>query len=359
MKPILIDAHQDLAWNMLTFGRDYSLSAHQTRQIEQNSLAVEKNDETLLGWPEYQAGRVALVFSTLFAAPIRASEGDWDTEVYRDAEQAHRLYKKQVDAYARLFDQHPDKFTPVRNTRQLFSVIEAWQNPQVSAPTGLLTLMEGADGICSVDELDEWWEAGVRVLGLAWKATRYCGGTGEPGPLTREGRSLLAGMAERGFILDISHMAWESALEALDRYEGVVLASHANPLGMLRNSSSNRFLTDEILDRLFERDGVVGIVPYNRFLEREWRRGDSLPLARVADHIDYICQRAGDARHVGIGSDFDGGFGLGQVPDGLDTIADLQKLVPLLAARGYTEGDIVAIMGRNWQSILEKGLPND
>jgi membrane dipeptidase len=357
MKPILIDAHQDLAWNMLTFGRDYSLSAQETRQREEGSLTVQKNDDTLLGWSEFQAGRVAIVFATLFAAPARASEGDWDSQVYQNAEQAHQFYKNQVNAYARLFDLHPDKFTPLRSTRDLSAVMDAWQRAESPAPTGLLTLMEGADGIRSIDELDEWWELGVRIIGPAWKSTRYCGGTGEPGPLTAEGRSLLAGMAERGFGLDISHMAWESALEALDRYEGALIASHANPLKMVGNSTSNRFLSDEIIDKLIERGGVVGIVPFNRFLDHGWKRGDARsPLDRIAAHMDYICQRAGDALHVGIGSDFDGGFGLQQVPDELDTVADLQKLVPLLAARGYTEADIHAIFGANWKNYLQKSL---
>lgn len=360
MNPILIDAHQDLAWNMLSFERDYTLSVKQTRLREKNSPTVQRNDDTLLGWPEFQAGRVAVAFATLFAAPIRASEGDWDTQVYRDGVQAHRLYRAQADAYARLFDQHPDKFRPLRTTRDLAAILLAWQTLETPAPTGLLTIMEGADGIRSIDELDEWWDLGVRIIGLAWKATRYAGGTGEPGPLTREGRLLVAGMAERGFSLDLSHMAWEACLEALDCYEGPVLASHANPLKMVKQSASNRFLTDEIIDRLVERDGVIGIVPFNRFLDASWRRSDprsACPLEMIVAHIDYICQRAGDARHVGFGTDFDGGFGLQQVPDGIDSIADLQKLVPLLQERGYTEEDIHAIFGRNWQIFLEKSLP--
>ena len=73
--------------------------------------------------------------------------------------------------------------------------------------------------------------------------------------------------------------------------------------------------------------------------------------------IDHICQMAGDAQHVGIGSDFDGGFGLQSVPAEIDTIADLQKIVPLLAQKGYTEAHIAAIMGQNWLSILKEDLP--
>jgi len=360
MKPTIIDAHQDLAWNMLTFERDYSLSALETRNREKGSLVVQKNDDSLLGWPEYQLGRVAVIFATLFATPARLREGDWDILTYANVEQAHSVYKKQVDAYRRLFDRHSDKFTPVRSIRELSAVMEAWATPDQPARTGLVMLMEGAEGIRSIDELDDWWECGVRMIGPAWKSTRFCGGTNEPGPLTAEGRSLLAGMAERGFSLDISHMAWEAALQALDFYEGPILASHANPLRMVKNGSSNRFLTDEIIDKLLERNGVIGIVPFNRFLDQTWKPSDSrsaCSLDRVIALIDYICQRAGDALHVGFGTDFDGGFGLQQVPHELDTIADLQKLDLLLAERGYSTENIQAIFGLNWKNFLQKSLP--
>ena len=359
MKPLIIDAHQDLAWNIKTFGRDYSQSAHETRQRENGNFAAKNNGDSLLGWPEFQKGRVAIVFATLFAAPIRAKESDWDP-VYADAGQAHRLYKEQLDIYDRLFEQHPDKFCRLRSTRELVSVIEKWTQTDQPSPTGLVMLMEGAEGIREIDELDDWWERGVRIIGPAWLSNRYCGGTREPGPLTREGRSLLAGMAERGFILDISHMAWESAPEALDTYEGPIIASHANPIKMVKNGTANRFLTDEVIDRLIERNGVIGIVPFNRFLNQQWKNSDprgECSLEMVADHIDYICQRAGSARHVGFGTDFDGGFGLQQVPPEIDTIADLQKMVPLLSARGYTDNDIRFIFGENWQTQLQKSLP--
>jgi hypothetical protein len=59
MKPLLVDAHQDLAWNMFTFGRDYTRAAAETRSLEQGGFAPSVNGDTLLGWPEYQQGRVA------------------------------------------------------------------------------------------------------------------------------------------------------------------------------------------------------------------------------------------------------------------------------------------------------------
>jgi membrane dipeptidase len=221
-------------------------------------------------------------------------------------------------------------------------------------------LMEGADGIRTIGELEEWWERGVRIIGPAWMSTRYCGGTREPGPLTKDGRALLEAMAPIGFSLDLSHMAWESALEALDLFDGPIIASHANALKQVENGTSNRFLTDEIIEGIIQRNGVIGIVPFNRFLIQGWKNSDprsDCPLDMVAAQIDYICQKAGSTRHVGFGTDFDGGFGLQHIPPELDTIADLHLVAPLLEARGYSQNDITAIFGGNWIETLRRTLP--
>jgi membrane dipeptidase len=360
----IVDAHEDLAWNMLTFGRDYTRAATETRRLEAGGNAVAANGDTLLGWPDYQRGGVALVFCTLFAAPLRAKQGEWDTQVYADAGQAHRLYGAQLDVYQRLADEHPGEFRLVLDKSALESHLALWEQPLAEGgtrPVGLVPLMEGADGVCSLDELEAWWARGVRLIGPAWRATRYCGGTHEPGPLSDDGRALLAAMADFGFSLDLSHMAWEAAREALDRFKGPVVATHANALRQVKSSESNRHLTDEIIDGLIARDGVIGVVPYNRFLRQGWKRSDpreDVPLELVADHVDYICQRAGDARHAGLGTDFDGGFGLQHVPPGIDTIADLHKLAPVLEGRGYGQDDVAAIFGGNWINHLRKSFPD-
>jgi membrane dipeptidase len=210
------------------------------------------------------------------------------------------------------------------------------------------------------DELGEWWERGLRIIGPAWAGTRFCGGTHEPGPLTRDGYALLDAMAEIGFTLDLSHMDREAALQALDHYPGPVIASHANPLAMLKGSDSNRHLGDDVIDAIFERDGVIGVVPYNSFLKAGWSEKDgrdAVSMQLILDHVDYYCQRAGDAHHVGIGSDFDGGFGLQRVPAGIDSIAELQKLAPILAWKGYNSSEIAAVLGGNWLEYLRRALP--
>lgn len=359
---LIIDAHQDLAWNMLTFGRDYNRSAAETRQLERDSPAPTLNDDTMLGWPDYQAGRVAVVFATLFCAPERRRLGEWDTQVYRTPTQARQLYSAQLDAYHRLVDTRPDHFRLVADKSALEGVIAHWEDEQQEEhPVGLVILMEGAEGVQEPAELETWWQRGVRLVGPAWAGTRFCGGTREPGPLTQEGFALLAGMADYGFTLDLSHMDEQAALQALDIYPAAIVVSHANALALLKGSESNRHLSDRVLNGLIERDGIVGLVPYNRFLVAGWAPEDgreAVPIDRLVAQIDYICQLAGNARHAGIGTDFDGGFGLQSAPTGIDTIADLQKLTSLLAEKGYTQYDIAAILGGNWLSLLQRTLPH-
>ncbi len=358
---IIVDAHQDMAWNILTFGRDYTLSAAETRQHERCTDIPAQNGDTLLGWPDYQKGRVAIIFATLFAAPLRAKLGTWDTQSYADADQATARYRAQLDAYYVLEDQHPDKFRLVKNQEDLNEILSHWEQDDLEThPVGLVPLMECAEAVRHPSELEDWWERGVRIIGPAWAGTRYCGGTREPGPLTKEGFALLDGMAGLGFTLDLSHMDEKAVLQSLDEYPGRIIASHANAKALLKGTLSNRYLSDRVIQGIIDRDGTIGIVPYNPFLVNGWKPGDGrwrVGLQHVVAHIDHISQIAGDARHVGIGSDFDGGFGLQKTPAEIDTIADLAKLIPYLAEKGYTEEDIAAVMGRNWIDFLSQNLP--
>ena len=359
---LIIDAHQDLAYNILTYNRDYTRPVSETRQAEENSDIPLHNGNTMLGWREYQQGGVAIVFSTLFAAPQRRKLGDWEDQIYRDTQEAHQLYSSQVDVYHRLADEHPTKFRLIQNVASLEEHMKTWQDGADSHPVGLVILMEGAEGVRDPSELEMWWEKGVRIIGPAWAGTRFCGGTMEPGPLTDEGRALLGGMAEIGFTLDLSHMDELAARQALDVYPGAIIASHANCAALLPEFPANRLLKDDIIKGIIERNGTIGLVPMLPFLKDGWRKGDSRkgltldPL--LTAQIDHICQLAGDSNHVAIGTDFDGGFGLESAPEDLDSIADLKKLDHLLKARGYSNHDVEAIFGLNWLNYLKENLPS-
>jgi membrane dipeptidase len=250
----------------------------------------------------------------------------------------------------------------VGSARDLEEVLSHWQQESADGhPVGLVPLMEGADGIRNPTELQEWFELGLRIIGLCWVGTRYSGGWREPGPLSEEGRTLLDAMADYNYFLDLSHMDEPAMLEAMDRYQGPVLASHGNCLALLPDYPTNRQFSDRVLEGLIERDGVVGLIPFNGYLKLGWAHGDrreDTPLELFINHIDHVCQLAGDSLHAGIGSDFDGGFGVQSVPPGIDSVADLQKIGPLLRERGYTESDVANILGGNWIKRLRSHLPS-
>jgi membrane dipeptidase len=367
---LIVDAHQDLAWSMLTFGRDYTLSAAQIRLRERATAISALTDDAMLGWPDYQRGGVAVVFASLFATPERFRTGEWDKISYTDLAQASRLYRAQLDLYERLADDHNEKFRLIHSRQDLEDLLQIWETPprldpqtgevREGNPVGLVVLMEGADPLRDPGELEEWWQWGVRLISPAWASTRYCGGTGEPGPLTSAGYALLERMSELGFGLDLSHMDESAVLQALDFYPGHLMATHGNAQTLLKGDDSNRHLSDHVIRGILERDGVIGVLLYNPFLKAGWARGDrreEVTTGRVIAQMDYICQLAGDASHVGFGTDFDGGVGLQTAPLGIDTIADLSTLAPLLIERGYSQEDCAAIFGRNWISMLRKVLP--
>jgi membrane dipeptidase len=353
---IILDAHQDIAYNALTFNRDYRKSALITRRLEE--LEGKGYPKPTLGLPEAIAGRVAVVFSTLFNSPAGVSASGWPEAVYANQQEAHTLAMRQIDFYERLADES-QRVRIIRTQADLDAVLATWEHdrPISGRQQGFVILMEGADPVREPQEFELWYERGVRVVGLSWAATsRYAAGNGKDGTLTKDGYALLDVMAGFGAILDLSHLNENATHAALDHYTGTIIASHSNPR---KFCDSDRHLSDTLIQKLAERDGVMGIVLYNRFLSPRWTKGDakaSLTLDVVADAIDHVCQVTGSAAHVGIGSDYDGGFGSESIPYELDTVADTGLIGRKLASRGYSEADIAGVMSGNMLRKLREGL---
>jgi membrane dipeptidase len=358
----IIDAHEDIACSALTFNRDLCISAHDTRKKESGTqIPIWGHGETTLGWPDYQRSKVGLVFATLFTAPAKFSDGEWDVMSFKDSTEAEALMRKQIDYYQRLSDDHPDKFQLVRNQSDLKRVLDPWEKDLPGEhPVGLVLLMEGADGLSSPVLLEEFYERGLRMVGPAWGGTRYFGGSREDLEFSKESRQLLDMINSLDMPLDISHMRESGALAAMDHFDGSVFASHANALSKLKGSDSPRHLTDTTIHRVFEHGGVIGVVLFNLFLSTEWNFGsprELVTLKTVAEQIDYYCQLSGSSKQVAIGTDFDGGFGFPNIPLEMDTIGDLQKLGDVLREMGYTAEDVENIFHRNWKYHLERNLP--
>ena len=351
----IVDAHEDIAWGALSLGRDVLRSAWETRRLEEEARVTRRNGRCMLGLPEWLEGGVAVVFGSLFAAPARRAVGSWDRETYADAEEAHRRADAQLKYYRRLAERS-EQVEVIGDRAGLEDVLGSWEGD--SPRVGIIPAMEGADPIRRPAEVEDWFRRGVRLVGLSWAAgSRYAGGNSAPAPLTAAGRALLDGMATVGMILDVSHLAEEAFWEAIERYEGPVVATHANPRALVPGP---RQLSERMIRVLAERDGVVGVVLFNRFLKQGWARSDSkemVTLEDVAAAIDHVCQVVGDAVHVGLGSDLDGGFGAEAAPAGVETVADLAKIAGILAEHGYADQDVAAVMSENWLRVLRASLP--
>jgi membrane dipeptidase len=158
-------------------------------------------------------------------------------------------------------------------------------------------------------------------------------------------------MQRVGMILDVTHLSDQCFDEALEIYTGPVLASHHNCRALVPNQ---RQLTDEQIKKLISRGAVIGAAFDTWMLHPGWVRGETNPkeagvsMEKVVDHIDRVCQLAGNCRHAALGTDLDGGFGREQSPYDLDTIADLQRMPALLKKRGYSDADVEAISHGNW-----------
>jgi membrane dipeptidase len=227
-------------------------------------------------------------------------------------------------------------------------------------PIGYLLSLEGADSILSWRHLERSRADGLIALGpVHYGPGIYGMGTDAEGPLTPKGRELLKEMERLGIILDVTHLCDESFWDALSLYDGPLWASHHNCRAL---ANWNRQLTDEQIKILIERGAVIGMAFDAIMMVHNWAHKRSKPedfglkIEKICDHIDHICQIAGNANHVGIGTDLDGGYGTEQTPMDLNSIADLVTLGPLLAARGYSEADMDRIFQGNFLRFLRENL---
>ncbi len=354
---LVIDAHLDLAWNALQWNRDLLLSVY-TIRAQENRTSGPGRAQGTVALPEMRRGRVALSFATMLARSTGTPVPYLD---YLSPLQAYGVALGQL-AYYRALERegHARIIVDVEGLDLHMAEWRAWEttgnaDPESAPPLGFVISMEGADPILGPDQLQEWWDAGLRVLGIThYGRGRYAGGTGTEEGLTDLGPALLAEMERVGMILDITHCSDQSFWQALERFHGPVLASHNNCRALVPHQ---RQFSDEQIRALIERDGVIGVAFDVWMLQPGWVKGQSnenVTVSDVVDHIDHICQLAGNCRHVGLGTDLDGGFGREQSPCDLDTIADLQRLPALLAERGYGQDDIAAILHGNWLRLLRR-----
>lgn len=366
----IADAHLDLAYNVVR-GRDIT-----QRASEQPVVAENKPETATVGLPDLRRGEVGLVCATIFCQPQTEQHPG-----YTDHAGALRQARRQLEIYQRLWDE--DELRPVLRREDL-PVAALPRNAGVNEPEDdaftklikdsrtdvqekripipMILLMEGADSFTLADESEDasahaWFDAGARMVGLAWGRTRYAGGTGAPGPLTRDGRRLVEQLDAAGFMHDASHLAEESLDDLLSLAQRPICASHSNCRAIVEADPRGRHLDDRHIRALIGRGGVIGVVLYDRFLvPPEVLKKRKATWSDVVRHVDHICQLCGDCLHVGIGSDLDGGFGREHVPEGLETAADVVRLADALAEANFSDEDVRAIMGANWVRFFKDAV---
>ena len=353
---LIIDAHLDLSMNALQWNRDLLQSVYTIRAQENRTQGKGRALGTV-AYPEMRRGRIALSIVTLIARSTGHVVPNID---YASTAQAYGMAHGQLAYYKALALQgHIRMIGDLAALQSHMAEWQAWDAAHADAteetpPLGFVLSMEGADPILTPDQLGYWVEQGLRLLGPThYGPGRYAGGTGVESGLTELGPPLLREMSRLGVLLDMTHFSDRSFWEALEHYEGPVLASHNNCRALVPHQ---RQFSDEQLRVIFQRNGVIGAAFDTWMLQPGWVVGqttnEKVTLDTVVDHIDYICQLAGNSRHAAIGTDLDGGYGREQSPSDLDTIADLQKLGGLLAKRGYNDADIAAILHGNWVRFL-------
>jgi membrane dipeptidase len=355
---LIVDAHLDLSWNALQWNRDLARSVY-TIRAQENTTPGKGRGTNTVAFPEMRSGRVALSFATLLARSTGQPVPYID---YASPAQAYGIARGQMHYYDALERQGDVCIVRDRaELKQCWDQWVAWEEAGAEGatpPLGFVISMEGADPIQQPEQLEEWYNLGLRLLGIThYGYGRYAGGTATDAGLTALGPSLLQEMERLGILLDLTHCSDPAFWEALEHYNGLVLASHNNARALV---PTQRQFSDAQLRAVIERDGVIGAAFDAWMLKPGWQivpRPDPfnplVTLADVVDQIDYVCQLAGNSRHAALGTDLDGGFGREQSPSDLDTIADLQRIPDMLAQRGYAADDIGAIMHGNWLRLLD------
>lgn len=343
---LIFDAHLDLAWNAIDWNRDLFLPLHDLRRREQGMPGKGRGRGTVT-FPEMRKGEIGICIATLLARLANFTTTP-SIQPLNHMPAAYAHAHGQLAYYKVLTELGVLRF--LRTRADLDAHLEAWHQDSAKTPIGFILSMEGADPILSPAQVEYWWNEGLRIIGPAhYGVSPYAHGTGTEGGLLPPGPDLLREMERVGMILDVTHLSDQCFDEALDLFRGPVLASHHNCRTLVPHQ---RQLTDDQIRRLIERGAVIGAALDAWMLYPGWIRGETSPevvgLEAVVDHIDHICQLAGNARHAAIGSDLDGGFGTEQTPRDLDSIADLQCLADLLRRRGYSEHDVLGIFHGNW-----------
>ena len=335
----IVDAHLDLAYNACVRGRDVTRPAAEQPVVDREIATV--------GLPDLRRGAVSLVCATIFCPP-----NNYRNRGYSTADEARAIAMEQLTWYRRQVDDGRMNFVLSR------ADLPKADEPATSATAGplrFILLMEGADAFRSPADVAEWFEHGLRIVGLAWRKNRMAGGTGHPGPLSDEGRTIVRALDRAGIVHDMSHLAEESFWELLYLATGPIIASHSNCRAIV---PGDRQLSDAMIRAIVQRDGVIGINFYDEFLlPPEQYKKRKCRMSDIVAHVKHMADVIGETKHIALGTDMDGGVGRDDIPFELSTAADLPVVAEHLSAAGLSDDDVRGIMGGNWLRFFRRALP--
>lgn len=351
----IFDAHLDLSMNALEWNRDLTQELGDIRDREKNLTDKPDRGRGVVSFPEMRKGNIGMCVATQIARFVKPDSKlpGWNSQA-----QAWAQTQGQVAWYQAM--EEAGEMVQIRDYASLQKHLALWKNAESTEnlPIGYILSLEGADSLVSLAHVESAYNYGLRALGPAhYGPGVYAHGTDASLPLSTKGKDLIREMERLGIILDATHLCDKAFWDAMDIYNGPVWASH----NLVREIvPHNRQFSDEMLKELIGRKAVIGMAFDAWMMVPGWIRGTSTPestgvkIAHIVDHIDHICQLAGNASNVGIGSDLDGAFGKEQAPGDMDSIADLQEVGVLLKQRGYKDQDIEQIMWKNWVDFLER-----
>lgn len=356
---LLFDCHLDISMNAMDYNRDQRWTQEKIRRYEIGQTDLPFRSRNTVCFPELRRGRFGIIVATQIA---RYSPRFHNLPGWRSPEQAWAHTQGQLTYYRAM--EECGELVQLRTWAQVEAHARLWREATdeqaATLPIGYLLSLEGADSILTWRHLEKSRADGLIALGpVHYGPGIYGHGTDDEGPLTARGVELLREMERLGIILDVTHLCDESFWDALTRFHGPVWASHHNCRAL---SNWNRQLSDEQIKVLIERGAVIGMAFDACMMVHGWAHRRSRPeefqlkIEKICEHIDHICQLAGNAQHVGLGTDLDGGFGTEQTPMDLQSIADLVTLAPLLETRGYSAADVEGILAGNHLRFLREHL---
>ncbi len=325
---IVIDAHCDTLLSVTGRGLGYAGRSATKRNF------FERNEDGDIDLPRLREGGITCQVMALYIEPQ-----------YKPTRSARRTLEMLDGFYSLLLES--EEF---RLATSASDIVKAKGDGE---PCALLSIEGGEAVEGSLGLLRDYHRLGVRAMGLTWNERNdIADGQGEKSAgsgLTDFGISLVKEMERLGMLVDVSHLS-DTSFWAVDKYaERPYIASHSNCRAL---ASASRNLTDQQIEALAKKGGVIGVVFAPYFVDNDITK---VSLSRLCDHIDHIKKLVG-VDHVGLGSDFDG-FGLSP---GSGTVmkdaSGMPKITEELANRGYAEEEIKKVLGGNWLRLYTESF---